>query len=375
MKSLEHRLDVIGAKIALRSPFISAVFVTLPKIIVEQGTAATDGKRIVFGRSFCDSLPEEELLGVAMHEACHVILGHIWRSEGFDPQLANIAQDAVINAMLRDMQFKLPSCAVFINWVTPAMDWEEVYRRLKQLNPTGLSDLINKFGSGGFDKKGDCSPCPDEATKADIEATILTAAKMAKACGEGSPLIDRVLKEIGKPTVRWQDVLRMVLRSADRSDYSFRRPARRLLSSNMYLPSLYSETIGGLAIGFDVSGSINDNEAATILAEINAIAEDCAPEWIEVACFDDKVTSVKRFERGEDLQIKLVGGGGTAFRPVFAHFAEVAQTDKIAAMIIFTDMEANDVNKLQEPEYPVIWGNVALGNARVPFGYHVKVNV
>ena len=233
-----------------------------------------------------------------------------------------------------------------------------------------------KFGKGGFDGKGDCDPAPSEAKRADIEATILTAAKMARECGDTSLLVDRVIGALGKPTVSWVDETRAMLLSSSKDDYSFRRASRRMVSQGYYLPSLYSEAMGGLAIAFDQSGSVGDDDTKRIGAELQGIVDDCNPDWVEVAYFDTKVGGVQRFERGEPIELKPVGGGGTAFAPVFKHFQKVAETERIAGMVFFTDMCTNDLQKCEEPEFPVLWGNI-LGEDKidVPFGRIVRIAI
>jgi predicted metal-dependent peptidase len=416
-KSLETRIDVMGAKMTMRSPFISAVFTTLKKNVVDDDnvTASTNGLDFRFGRKFCEGLDEEELLGLGLHEAAHVVLGHIWRGEGYDAALSNVAQDAVINRMLLGMGYKLPKNGVFIDWVTGAMDWEEVYRRLKREQDEKQKDGPGgqhggnqggqggqqgkqgkqpgqgsnnshgnnsggqgheKWGAGGFNGQGDCTPCPTEAKRNEIEATILTAAKMARACGDTSAMIDRVLGKVGKSSVSWADECRAMLLSQSKGDYSFSKGNRRMLGQGLYLPSLRSESMGGLAVAFDMSGSVSPKDAQRIATELQGVVDDCQPDWVEIAFFDTKVCSVQRFERGETLELKPRGGGGTRFAPVFEHFASVQENEQICGMIFFTDMCSSDLMGLQEPTYPVLWANIC-GNdgVVVPFGRVVRVAV
>jgi predicted metal-dependent peptidase len=414
-KSVEERIDIMASKMTIRSPFISAVFTTLKKEVVDNDdlTACTNGLDFKFGRAFCEKLDEEELLGLGLHEAAHVVLGHIWRGEGYNSALSNVAQDAVINRMLLGMGYKLPANGVLIDWVTAEMDWEEVYRRLKkeqdeqqgkgpgnksggqqggQGQGPGKGKLSSpqpgggansrenkghdKWGAGGFNGKGDCTPCPTDAKRTEIEATILTAAKMARACGDQSAMIDRVLGAVGKSTVSWADECRAMMLSQSKGDYSFHKGNRRMLAQGLYLPSLYSESMGGLAVGFDMSGSVSVEDARRIGGELQAVVEDCQPDWVEIAFFDTKVCSVQRFEKGEPLELKPRGGGGTRFQPVFEHFAKVQENEQICGMVFFTDMASSDLPKLEEPTYPVLWGNIAGDETHeVPFGRVVRVAV
>lgn len=61
-------------------------------------TAATDGIRIVFNPGFLESLSENELDFVMMHEVLHVVLHHCRREDQRDHDLFNIACDIVVNS-------------------------------------------------------------------------------------------------------------------------------------------------------------------------------------------------------------------------------------------------------------------------------------
>jgi predicted metal-dependent peptidase len=223
---------------------------------------------------------------------------------------------------------------------------------------------------GGFDGTGDLVDAQDEATRVDMEATIVAAAKMAKECGQGSALIDRVLDKVGAPHVRWQDVLRSMMTESAAADYSYLRPSRRFIGSGLYMPSLRSDALGGLAIGFDTSGSMGPQECQQIAAELQAIVDDLQPAFVEVVYCDYSVAHVERFERDDMLALNPRGGGGTRFKPVFDHFAN--SDERYAGMIFFTDMEG-DLQECSEPDMPVVWADIGYSHPREPFGTRVEV--
>ena len=228
---------------------------------------------------------------------------------------------------------------------------------------------------GGWNDSGDLLDADDEASKTDLEATIITAAEMAKTCGQGSALIDRILGDIGKPSVNWEDVCREMLTSSARTDFSFSRPNRRYVWQNIFMPSLLSEAVGALLIGFDVSGSMSQSEANQVAAEITAIASDLNPEFVEVVYCDTRITKVERFEQGDDVVLNVVGGGGTAFAPVFDYLA--ASEEQYAGMIYFTDMCAR-TSHLVQPDIPVIWADTSSRYGKEsppPFGVVVEVKL
>ena len=390
-QELEQRVSLIASKMTLREPFIAAVFTKLDRTFPQDGTAAVNGRRVEFGVDFCAGLSDEKLMGLALHEAMHVVLMHMWRRDGRDPALWNIANDAIINRMLAVKGYDLPDGGVQFSWVTEEMSSEEVYRKLLENPPPqsmrrgkgqqgqGQGDdpssgqNSQKSGGGGWDGTGDLEDAADQADQADMEATIMTAARMAKACGDTSALVQRVLGGELSPSVRWSDVLRHVMTSAARDDYSYRRFNRRLLPQGIYMPSLYSDAMGGLVIGVDTSGSVSAAELDQIAGEINAIVEDCRPEWIEVVYCDSRVLSTERFTQGDPVQLHPKGGGGTRFKPVFDHVERMGE--KVAAMIYLTDLDGP--LDLEAPDYPVIWGVTSPRSydAEVPFGTVVPVVV
>jgi predicted metal-dependent peptidase len=268
---------------------------------------------------------------------------------------------------------------VHIGWVNEEHSSEYVYNKLREQqqdqqqgggNGSGEGDEDSDGMGGGFDGTGDLVDAQDEATRVDMEATIVAAAKMAKECGQGSSLIDRVLDKVGAPHVRWQDVLRSMMTESAAADYSYLRPSRRFIGSGLYMPSLRSEALGGLAIGFDTSGSMGPQECQQIAAELQAIVDDLQPAFVEVVYCDYAVTHVERFERDDMLTLNPKGGGGTRFKPVFDHFAN--SDERYAGMIFFTDMEG-DLQECNEPDMPVVWADIGYSHPREPFGTRVDV--
>ena len=63
-------------------------------------TAATDGVTVFFSPEFLDTLSNDELDFVLMHEVMHVVLKHLDRSTELDNYLYNIASDTVINSII-----------------------------------------------------------------------------------------------------------------------------------------------------------------------------------------------------------------------------------------------------------------------------------
>jgi len=188
----EQRVDLAYSKLGLREPFIAAVMTRVKReISTAIPTAATNGTVCKYNPDFLAKSNDEQLFGLVLHESCHVVLMHMWRRDGRDPSLWNYANDAIINAYIKSRGYSLPDGGVHVDWVRDEHSSEYVYDKLKKDQQNNKSnggkgdsgDDADGSGSpsaGGFDGSGDLEDAIDEATRTDMEATIVTAAKMAK---------------------------------------------------------------------------------------------------------------------------------------------------------------------------------------------------
>jgi predicted metal-dependent peptidase len=205
-----------------------------------------------------------------------------------------------------------------------------------------------------------------------MEATIVAAATAAKVCGKGNGLVERVLNSVTASNTDWRNELRAMMTSSARSDYSYRRFSKRFVSNGLYLPSLYSEELGGVLIGIDTSGSMGQRELDIIAADVQQIFDDLQPEYIEVVYCDSSINKVQRFERGDDIKLVVCGGGGTRFKPVFDHIHNMEHPP--VGMIYFTDMYG-DLKECDDPNIPMIWANLGGSRVEQPFGVMVNVQI
>jgi predicted metal-dependent peptidase len=410
---LEQRLNDVAARMVLAEPFLASIFVKLPRKVVDWGTAATNGEVFYFCDSFCSDLNDSELMFIALHETAHVALQHSWRRGDREPSIYNTACDAVINPEIKRLprNYQMPEGGVLFPWVTQEMSAEDVYSILRkqaseqpdypqsgsgqgnegeQSGQGGASrrkspaqqgddadggkspeEQAANTGGGGWDGQGDLMDSTSPEAQADIEATIIANARMFKAAGSSSAFADRVIDGANTPQVSWPELLRQVMTSTSKDDYSWRRGNRRYTHQGLYLPSLYTDSMGGLVVAVDTSGSVGQDEMNQFAAEINAIFEDCRPDWVEVIYCDTNVKHHERFNEGDIVELHAKGGGGTRFRPVFDYVEEMQE--RVSAMVFFTDLMGN-VHELEEPDYPVLWG-LTYGSKEAPFGETVRIDV
>tara|TARA_R100000935_G_scaffold20333_3_gene38478 strand:+ start:3409 stop:4803 length:1395 start_codon:yes stop_codon:yes gene_type:complete len=150
-------------------------------------TMATDGKRIYWNRSFVDNLTEEEIQGVLIHEACHVIWEHPLRRGNRHPKIWNIATDYVINAWLHfDLRFVLPQGGL-IDRQYRGMSANEVYRILTgdEDKLQEAIDQINEMNSQLNPNEGEEEESDDGQSKGDGDSEDDDSDQSGDSNGDG----------------------------------------------------------------------------------------------------------------------------------------------------------------------------------------------
>ena len=109
-------IDSIKRKLLIKYPSFGSILANTEfQKDVDVGTAGTDGKVILYNPKFLNDLSEKEQVFIFAHEVCHIAFDHIFRSEGKDKRIWNIATDAVINALLQNDGLDMPTKTTQIN--------------------------------------------------------------------------------------------------------------------------------------------------------------------------------------------------------------------------------------------------------------------
>ena len=397
-------------KAAFDHPFFGSLAMSLK---VEQDdsipTACTDGTFIKWNESFIDQQNEDQTLGLLCHEIMHVILQHCQVWPGKDAYLCNVAMDYVINNTLEDEGFKLPDGGI----TDPqrqfkGMTWQQVYAILADIKekneqakdkgnkasdqkgngsdaankadvPADLQDKIAEMLDQPQDindviQNGNLSDAEKEELKSKIEEMTIRAAEAQKNSGRGRIPggMEELIKEIRTAKVDWKERIRTAIISSHPDDYSMRRPNRKMIGYDVYMPTMEGTRVGTLVIGLDTSGSVSKKDLVTFLSEMNAISQELLPEKVIVMYTDCDVARVEEYECGEEItELNARGGGGTSFRPVFEWIEE--KQIEVDNLIYFSDMEVwEDCFPKEEPDYPVLWLSTR-ADYNVPFGELVRV--
>lgn len=335
-------------------------------------TACTNGRDELYGRAFVDSLTDAELRFLILHECYHKMYRHLttWKHlHDKNHGIANQACDYNINGKLvdenKDDDFAtMPRDAdgkymgLFDEKFREGNGWMDTAKIFSILDD---GDEDGRGGNGGNESGGDDSQgtscaqgqgfdehdwegangLSDEETKElekDIDIAIRQGSMTAGKLGSNG---NRNFDELMQPQVDWREVLReFVQTTCTGSDYStWKRPNRRYIGADIYMPSGISERIDELVLAIDTSGSISDTAVALFLSEVQSICTTVKPEKVRVLYWGHEVVGDEVYELNElDTLVKSTkvrGGGGTDVECVTAYMDEHKISPQAA--IILTD--------------------------------------
>ncbi len=195
------------------------------------------------------------------------------------------------------------------------------------------------------------------------------AVQQASAAGKLDGSVARLVERLLHSSVPWRNLLAHYMSGTSRTDYNLMRPSRRR-GGQAILPSLHTEQIN-VCIALDTSGSIEQEEIAEFMAEVNAIKGLVNARIILLACdskLDDDGPWV--YESWEPMEPpkSLKGKGGTDFNPVFDWIKSNAISPDL--LIYFTDAVGRFPSHAAHIE--TLW--LVKGGAGVPWGQRVQLN-
>ena len=281
-------------------------------------TACTNGRDVFYGRKFVNKLTEEELRGLILHEAKHKAFRHlnVWKHlYEQDARRANMACDYVINLMIHDSDpvgkfVKLPEGGL-LDEKFRGMDAATVFKLLEKQDDGGSGSGFDDHDWQGAEEM---TPTERETLGNEIDQALRQGAILA---GKMNGNVPREITDALTPKVDWREALRDFVTShcAERDESTWRRPARRWIDQDVYMPSSISATLGRIVVGIDMSGSIGTNEIGQFLGELQSICQTVKPDGVDILYWDTQVCQHESYERDQLDSLlqstKPIGGGGT----------------------------------------------------------------
>jgi len=323
-------------------------------------TAATDGKRILWNPVFLESLTDEEVRFVLLHEALHCVYGHFWRlpltDDGnragdyainrilsripgismpkgglLDPKFDGLAEEEILAILGRTPQAQpgngkpssqpgKPSAAQPGNGKPSSQPGKPQPGAGKPGKGAGQPQpgASDPGGCGGFIAP-DASPNPNGQTlREKWEGAVLQGEFLAKSLGQGNLPADlaRIVERVRAVEVNWRQELADWTRSivADRADWS--RSSRRHATAPCIYPRRKRDQLGTIVVVRDTSGSIDKALCDEFSAQVTQFSADLRCKVVVLDC-DTRIHAEYHLEPGDECPLDARGGGGTDFEPAF----------------------------------------------------------
>ena len=346
-------------------------------------TAMTNGWDVTYNPKFVEEhMPTDpELRFLVLHEATHKAFRHlhVWNDiHRENHQLANVAADLFVNLALVDADkgegfVKMPKLGIQPDPQYRGMSVGQIYQKLKDNPPSGGGDGMDEHD---WEDARDGASAEEAQKRADEIQRALRQGEMLrkKLAGKGAGSEDGIFGDILAPKVDWKRALRDFIQEtcAGRDEATWRRPNRRYLSQDIYMPSMQGVTLNELVIGFDTSGSVfGGDEMTRFVSELKVIIEQVKPSKCHVIYWDTAVAGHQTFEDGQFAvqNLKVKGGGGTDGSVLFDYLREKNLNPQ--AIVQFTD---GYVGNWGNTNIPTLWAITTNGIA-APFGTSIDLSV
>jgi predicted metal-dependent peptidase len=302
----------------------------LGEIRVERGvpTAYTNFRDFVFGYEYIETLTDEEIRGLLIHELYHPTYMHmpnyLWMYK-INPKLANMVWDYRINGQIVaenrvDGFAKLPDGALYDSKYDGMLEGE-IWKLLYKEGEEGGAGGVPSEGQGSLDEHDveafeSLSEEEQRELVNDIQEAIRQGLLAAEKSGKGG---NKTLEELVEVVIPWEDILQewCVDTCSGGEDGTFRVPNRKYMPMDIIRPSRIQDKLDDLVISIDTSGSIQSKEITVFVSVMRSIIETLAINNVHVIYWDTEVRSHEVYGETAIPLSELVnttkpkGGGGT----------------------------------------------------------------
>lgn len=318
------------------------------------GTAATDGRKIIYDPEFWRGLSADDRTFILLHEFLHVFYGHVGRRGQRNPLRWNIAIDIYVNAETEViLGIDIPSYGIQppSSYKHGTQTVEEIYEELPG-EEEALKEMLPADGLEGFGDSTDLldgTPLSESEKKEWIDGfrkDLARANELHKQSAHGKSLPRSIagrLEKVMRGTVPYDRLLRgTVSRLLGEDQANWARPNKRMIHTRtrpgmrpVILPTYQAQVESVLLVLVDVSASVRQERLNRFASNIENAAHRA--EKTVVVCFDDQIR--ERYETTSPASIirniKLLTGahGHTCARDAFA----VADEIKASAIVCLTD--------------------------------------
>lgn len=419
----EEKISRAKARLMAMEPFFAMLLFKMPTMACYQiPSCATDGTVLLYNPHFvADKLLRKDVLFVLLHEIAHCFWKHNIRgpvkakaAEKLMKSLAALEEKGGTNIFMKDEVEKIKHMLKEWNYATDYTINGHIKKHLKlphskALEPNGeigmlyddkLCDMTSEqvydkiktpydpddsqagddmgMGMGGVLPLGLGELTEAEAAhlEKEFEGEVKQAAMSARRAGKMPAGVEEAIEDLYTTTTPWQDILRTVMTSVNKQDYTFQYPNKRytqhMMDHGVVMPSLWGEEYTNVGFIMDTSGSVGKEEKQMLASELRNILEDYNIKlhvlYCDTTAYTDHIqVFTKEDIRNGRLKLNVKGGGGTSMRPAFDWYRDNMDEHQFEIVICMTDMFLFDWGNLgPEPQFSTYWLRLPNASSQEP---------
>jgi predicted metal-dependent peptidase len=365
-------------RVASKYPFHAALLSRFkveprPSIQTMAVSALEDGVRLMHNPDFVLDLPMAELAGVVLHEAHHVLFGHLTMTvEDYPDRYAlTVAEEVTANEYIRD---PLPDGGGIqlkdFPQLPPGESTDQRYHRLFDPNKPKTKVAVTLDDHGPWQEGEQSTEAVVEAVQeaaASVDISNLPGAikdAIGKMAGSGSVNALEALQRSQKGSVDWMTQLRRYTGQVLEVRPVYTRPPRRFPEMVGIIPGQSRQACRPRVLAvIDTSGSITPELLAQINGEMARLARKHTVTVCECDCVIHRVYPYKPLT-------EECGRGGTDLRPPLQR--DFLKKHKPDVIVYFTDGYGNAPDR--SPGVPVVWCLLPGGRIPAPWGRVIHTN-
>lgn len=355
-------------------------------------TFCTDGKSIIYNEEFAKSLKDNDLQFILAHEILHCVLLHLTRRQNRNAEKWGFAVDYAVNSVLKK-DFGFVAEGGLYKEQFDGMGAEQIYNKLPEMNGQQKQDGYRRYESKdgkttieidnkgnikvdgkkvkSYDEHKDVSGGKSEIDELekDWKIQVVKSYEQSKIAGKLPLGMEIFIKDLLQPKLDWRNMMKQFMVEKAKSDMRWCPSNRRFIHRGLYLPSNMSDSLGEVVVIVDNSGSTLGYQQR-FFTECNDLLQQYDMN-MHLIVVDTEVNDYKVYNKGETINLKYKGGGGTEIKKAFSFLKEKSIIPSVIVVLTdgYTDLNFNS-------EYPTLWvitkDGVDLED--IKFGMKVKID-
>jgi predicted metal-dependent peptidase len=384
LQNFDKVISKIKCDLLLNQQFFGLILSKINVILLDQdddhALAYTDGKSICFYRNHIEDCTIENIKFVLCHEIMHLLLNHLIRRNDKHPIIWNFATDYIVNYLLKhnkklvgttykdDPIGEMPTHCLYDSKYNENWNAESIYNDL--LENGGSSDGKLQISSliiqDNRDIKTDYHPqsAGDKGEVSDRnskEFIIDICSNLNKICSKSEipSCISRLFEKFSNINYNWKAILYSYVKTLlSQSTSTWKKPSRRSVSLDTYLPNINKTKHFKCNIAIDTSGSMDYDDINDVISNIYSMCNQMQSFTMNIftfsgICHTDSLITITEKDTNKLQKLELKSNWSTNIKAAFQFVEDNKQLKDSDVFICMTDGYDNIENLVYKK--PLIW--------------------